>query len=217
MSRPRACGDDCLSIEIAKSSKRASVAQYLRETGAWLECVEGMRSVVVKFDAATVDGRAAESLLRNQLLSAPMGKRKELSAIEIPVCYGGEHGPEFDSICEILGITGNELVEIHTSRRHRVKLIGFTPGFAYVSGLNDDLNVPGLSEPRQRVEAGSIGVAAGLTGMYSLAGPGGWPLVGRTPLALFSADDEQPFLLRTGMVIRFVSIDDKTYRRMLAP
>ncbi len=211
------CGDDCLSIDIAHPLKRASVARYLRDTEAWLECVEGMRCVVVRFDAANVERRAAEALLSKQLASSTSRERLASSTIEIPVCYGGDYGPEFDSVCEILGLASDELIEIHTSTEHRVDLIGFTPGFAYLSGLDDDLNVPRLAEPRQRVEAGSIGIAAGLTGVYALAGPGGWPLLGRTPLVLFEPDESQPFLLHTGTHVRFTAIDDTTYRRMVVP
>jgi KipI family sensor histidine kinase inhibitor len=210
------CGDDCFSVDIAHPLKRASVAQYLRGTETWLECVEGMRCVVVRFDAANVERRAAEVLLSRQLASSTARVRLASSAIEIPVCYGGDYGPEFNSICEMLGLASDELIEIHTSMEHRVDLIGFTPGFAYLSGADDDLNVPRLGEPRQRVEAGSIGIAAGLTGVYALAGPGGWPLLGRTPLALFAPDESQPFLLRTGTHVRFTAIDDVTYRRMVA-
>ena len=213
----RVCGDDCISIEIAEPSKRAAVARSLRGSGAWLDCVEGMRCVIVRFDAAKVGLRAAEVLLGKQLAATPSRERLESTVIDIPVCYGGDYGPEFNSICEMFGLTSDELIAIHTSKEHRVDLIGFTPGFAYVSGLDDDLNVPRLSEPRQRVEAGSIGIAAGLTGVYALAGPGGWPLLGRTPLRLFEPDDSQPFLLQTGTHIRFTAIDDITYRRMLLP
>ncbi|MGI9273077.1 MAG: 5-oxoprolinase subunit PxpB [Woeseiaceae bacterium] len=211
------CGDDCFSIDIVHPLKRASVAQYLRDTNSWLECVEGMRCVVVKFDAASVDWHAAEELLSNQLASSTARARLSESVIEIPVCYGGDYGPEFESICEMFGLTGDELIDIHTSKEHRVDLIGFTPGFAYLSGLDEDLHVPRLSDPRQRVEAGSIGIAAGLTGVYALAGPGGWPLLGRTPLALFEPDEPQPFLLQTGTHVRFSAIDDITFRRMVAP
>ena len=112
---------------------------------------------------------------------------------------------------------GDELIAVHTSLEHRVDLIGFTPGFAYVSGLDEHLNVPRLSDPRQHVAAGSIGIAAGLTGLYALAGPGGWPLLGQTPVALYDPDRDEPFLLQIGMRVRFKAIDDIDYRRMLAP
>ena len=103
---------------------------------------------------------------------------------------------------------------MHTLHRYVGEMIGFTPGFAYVSGLQDDLRVPRLSEPRQRVEPGSVGVAGGLTGLYALPGPGGWPLIGRTPLPLFRAGDQQPMLLKSGARIRFVAIDAEAFAEL---
>ena len=175
-----------------------------------------MHSVIVQFDSSDLTHDAAMSQINEQLLSVPTLDTTTLPSIEIPVCYGGEFGPELESICEMLSLTQDELVAMHTSRQHIVELIGFTPGFAYVAGLSDDVNVPRLTEPRQRVEPGSVGIAGGLTGLYALAGPGGWPLIGRTPVALFRPDQAQPLLLSGGTRIRFVAIDEKTFQQMVA-
>ena len=209
------CGDDTLSVAIDDSIRRHYVAEHLRSTGAWLECVVGMQSVVVRFDSATVSVDAAQQQLREQLGAVLQnGTDSESTLIEIPVCYGQEYGPDLDSVCQMLGITVDELIELHTSVEYRIDMLGFTPGFAYVGGLSAELNVPRLAEPRQRVEAGSIGITDELTGLYALRGPGGWPLVGRTPMPLFDARSDQPFLLQAGMRVRFTAIDDKEYRRM---
>lgn len=216
MLRSEQCSDDTLRIDIDDSSERAAVAQYLRSFGTWIECIEGMRNVIVQFDSADLTHAAASSRLNEQLLSAPSGDTSALPKIEIPVCYGGAFGPELDSICEMLGLSHDALIEMHTSRQHVVELIGFTPGFAYVAGLNEDAMVPRLTEPRQRVEPGSVGIAGGLTGLYALAGPGGWPLIGRTPVALFRPDQAQPLLLSGGTRVRFVAIDEKTFQKMVA-
>ena len=116
----------------------------------------------------------------------------------------------------LLGTTTAWFLNKHGFDVTIVELIGFTPGFAYVAGLNEDVNVPRLTEARQRVEPGSVGIAGGLTGLYALAGPGGWPLIGRTPVALFRPDQAQPLLLSGGMRVRFVAIDEKTYQQMVA-
>jgi inhibitor of KinA len=175
-----------------------------------------MRSVVVQFDPSSLSHVAAMLEFKEQLASVPAAASIPSRTVEVPVCYGGEFGPELASIAEMLDVDEASVVELHTSREHVVELIGFTPGFAYVSGLQDDMKVPRLTEPRQRVEPGSVGVAGGLTGLYALAGPGGWPLIGRTPLALFRADETQPMLLRSGTRIRFVAIDEATYTQMVA-
>lgn len=218
MLAPEYCSDDTLRIALDDSHgchDRAAIAEHLRGSGAWLECIEGMRSVVVQFDPSSLSHVAAMLELKEQLASVPAVDSTESRTVEIPVCYGGEFGPELPSIAEMLGIDEAAVVDLHTSRDHVVELIGFTPGFAYVSGLQDDIKVPRLTEPRRRVEPGSVGIAGGLTGLYALAGPGGWPLIGRTPRALFLADESRPMLLQSGTRVRFVAIDEKTYAQML--
>lgn len=219
MLSPEYCSDDTLRVALDDGydcHDRAALAEHLRSSDQWIECVEGMRSVVVQFDAASLTHVAAMLRLKEQLASIPPNDLSPAHTVEIPVCYGGEFGPELPSIAEMLGIDEAAVVDLHTSRDHVVELIGFTPGFAYVSGLQDDIKVPRLTEPRQRVEPGSVGVAGGLTGLYALPGPGGWPLIGRTPYPLFQADEKQPMALRSGTRLRFVAIDRNTYQQMLA-
>ncbi|MGI9200625.1 MAG: 5-oxoprolinase subunit PxpB [Woeseiaceae bacterium] len=217
MLSPEYCSDDTLRVALDDRHNRSAIAEHLRSSAVWVDCVEGMRSVVVQFDPSSISHVAAMLELKEQLASVPATTSTPSRTVEVPVCYGGEYGPELASIAEMLGVDEASVVELHTSREHVVELIGFTPGFAYVSGLQEDIKVPRLTEPRQRVEPGSVGVAGGLTGMYALAGPGGWPLIGRTPLALFRADETQPMLLSSGTRIRFVAIDEKTFSQMVAP
>jgi len=213
---PEYCSDDTLRVALDDRHDRSAIAEHLRNSGVWVDCVEGMRSVVVQFDPSSLSHVAAMLELKEQLASVPAATSTQSRSVEVPVCYGGEFGPELSSIAEMLDVDEASVIKLHTSREHVVELIGFTPGFAYVSGLQDDIKVPRLTEPRQRVEPGSVGIAGGLTGLYALAGPGGWPLIGRTPLALFRADETQPMLLRSGTRIRFVAIDEKTYAQMVA-
>jgi KipI family sensor histidine kinase inhibitor len=213
----KVCGDDLLSVAIDSRGKRAAIAQQLRDSGAWLECVEGMACIVLQFDSTTISIADAEQRLLTQLQASAKRKPENTGRIEIPVCYGGEFGPEFDSICEMMGVTADELIRIHTDRDYRIVLIGFTPGFAYLAGAHDELQIPRLTDPRQHVAAGSIGIAAGLTGVYATAGPGGWPLLGRTPITLLNADAQQPFVLRVGMRVRFSAIDADMFARLAAP
>lgn len=217
MLSPEYCSDDTLRVALDDRHNRSAIAEHLRSSAVWIDCVEGMRSVVVQFDPSLLSHVAAILELKEQLASVPAATSTPSRTVEVPVCYGGEYGPELASIAEMLGVNEASVVELHTSRDHVVELIGFTPGFAYVSGLQEDIKVPRLTEPRQRVEPGSVGVAGGLTGLYALAGPGGWPLIGRTPLALFRTDEAQPMLLSSGTRIRFVAIDEKTYAQMVAP
>lgn len=216
MQHPEYCSDDTLRIETGDRRERSAIAEHVRSFGCWVECVEGMKSVVVQFDASNLTHVAAMSLLKEQISTVPFGDAGPSRTVEIPVCYGGDFGPELGSIAEMIGVDEEAVITMHTAREHAVELIGFTPGFAYVSGLNNDINVPRLSEPRQRVEPGSVGVAGGLTGLYALPGPGGWPLIGRTPKVLFKADESQPMALQSGTRIKFVAIDERTYAQMAA-
>jgi KipI family sensor histidine kinase inhibitor len=127
--------------------------------------------------------------------------------MEIPVVYGGEYGPDLDALCSATGLGVAELIQLHAGSVYTVDMIGFTPGFAFIGGLDECFRVPRRTEPRQRVAAGSVGIADGRTGLYAMASPGGWNIIGRTPYQLFNAAAENPFVLRAGMQVRFKAID----------
>ena len=200
------CVDDLLSFAVETPSDAQAASKILRSTGQWLEVVPGMASVVVRFDAAILDQATAERLLRNALADGIPPLEASGTVIEIPVVYGGASGPDLDDLCERLGLTEDEIIALHTGREYRVELTGFTPGFAFVGGLDERLQVPRREEPRQRVAAGSIGIADAYTGLYALASPGGWTLIGRTPFPLFDADGAEPFVLKAGMPVRFRAV-----------
>ena len=199
-------GDDLLSIVVDGPQAAQALAAHLRSMRRWREVVPGIDSVVVQFDAASVDIDAAERLLRDALSAevAPLEVPSQL--VEIPVVYGGDVGPDLDELCEELGLSRDEFVELHTSAEYSVDMVGFTPGFVFIGGLDARLQVPRRREPRQRVAAGSIGIADGRTGIYALASPGGWTIVGRTSYALFDAHADEPFLIRAGTRIRFRAV-----------
>lgn len=123
--------------------------------------------------------------------------------VEIPVCYGGEFGPDLDVVASHNRLTPDEVVEIHSSALYLVYLIGFAPGFPYLGGLSARIATPRRVSPRLRIPAGSVGIAGTQTGIYPLATPGGWQLIGRTPFELFRPDQTPPSLLRAGDQVRF--------------
>lgn len=206
----RGGGDDLLCIDRAGPAACQDLAEQLRNSGDWLECVAGIDSVVVQYDTTTLDVETARQRIEEELrLPSAAPDLTQEPLLEVPVFYGGEFGPDLEDVCEQVGLTQDELIELHTGREYRVDMLGFTPGFAYVGNLDDRLNVPRLREPRVRVAAGSIGIADGHTGIYALSGPGGWQLIGRTALALFEPQSETPFVLRAGMRVRFTAIDQQ--------
>lgn len=198
--------DDLLSLSADSPPEAQALAVHLRGDDAWLEVVAGIDSVVVRFDACVLDADAAQQRIEDLLVSGipPLPRQKGL--LEIPVVYGGEYGPDLEDLCGELGMSIDEFITIHTGAEYSVDMVGFTPGFAFVGGLDRRLRVPRRDEPRQRVAAGSVGIADGRTGLYALASPGGWTLVGRTPYKLFDATAVDPFAVHAGMRIRFVAM-----------
>jgi KipI family sensor histidine kinase inhibitor len=202
----RSCGDDLLSIAVADPAKCQVLAKRIRKGGNWLECVAGIDSVVVQFDTTNIELSDARRRLE-QLTGSPIVE-SDMSGdlLELPVCYGDEFGPDLEAVSESLGLSPDDLINRHSGQEYRVDMLGFTPGFAYVGGLDDALNVPRLPQPRLRVAAGSIGIADGRTGVYALPGPGGWRVIGRTPCALFDPSSEQPFQLLPNARVLFRAI-----------
>ncbi len=142
---------------------------------------------------------------------------KERAKIRIPVCYGGEYGPDLQEVADYHHMTPEEVVKIHTGGDYLVYMIGFAPGFPYVGGLPPEIATPRKKTPRLAIPAGSVGIAGSQTGAYPLETPGGWQLIGRTPLALFRPWDlEHPSLLQAGDRLEFYSITPKEYEAMAA-
>jgi inhibitor of KinA len=131
--------------------------------------------------------------------------------VEIPVCYGGELGPDLEALAEQCGLSPAEVVRRHSKAEYRVHAIGFAPGFAYLAGLPEKLHTPRRATPREAVPAGSVGIGGAQTGVYPLVTPGGWNIIGRTPLALFRLKDPHPSLLRMGDRVAFKPITAKEF------
>jgi len=200
------CGDDLFSITTGSPRDAQALANQLRESGDWLEVIPGIGSVVLQFDAATYDGDDVRQTIESVLAAGIEPLQISQSLVEIPVVYGGEYGPDLSALCESTGMSADDVIALHTGCEYTVDMIGFTPGFAFIGGLDERLHVPRRKEPRQRVEAGSVGIADGRTGLYAMASPGGWTLIGRTPYRLFDSHAEPPFVLGAGMRVRFKAI-----------
>jgi len=184
----------------------------LRAGGGW----EG----VVRREGAELNAMRDVTALRTSPLANPFlqaGEEARSSAanvIEIPVLYGGEHGPDLESSAAELGLSPQALIERHAAGDYTVAMIGFAPGFPYLSGLDPALALPRLATPRTSVAAGSVAIGGAQTGIYPRESPGGWRLLGRTPWVLFDPRHEPPARLQPGDRVRFVAIDADEFARL---
>ncbi|WP_255547598.1 5-oxoprolinase subunit PxpB [Mucilaginibacter sp. dw_454] len=148
-----------------------------------------------------------------QRLNQHQKELKETTAtrIAIPVCYGSDYGPDLQEVADLHRLSIEEVIEIHSQAVYKVYMIGFVPGFAYLGGLDERLETPRKSSPRKKVPAGSVGIAGMQTGIYPMQTPGGWQLIGRTPVKLFDVNRAQPSLLKAGDEIMFTPITEKEF------
>ena len=183
-----------------------------------IEYVPAYTTVTVFYDAvraARGSRTSAYELVHAALVEALGTPRSVVAAdartVDIPCCYGGDFGPDLGAVAEHAGLTPDEVVATHVGAEYLVYMIGFAPGFPYLGGLSPRIATPRRASPRITVPAGSVGIAGEQTGVYPLSTPGGWQLIGRTPLALFRPFDDPPTLLRLGDRVRFVSITAEQY------
>lgn len=131
--------------------------------------------------------------------------------IEIPVLYGGAYGPDLEYVARYNDHTPESIVKLHSEKEYLVYMIGFTPGFPYLGEINQQISTPRKAQPRSNIAAGSVGIAGEQTGIYSIDSPGGWQVIGKTPLQLFKPQSKQPTLLQSGDIIRFVPINEDEF------
>jgi len=179
-------------------------ANPLRGVREW---VPAYSSVLVIFDPLLVEISKVKSWLKDcleNISDIDAGKTRKLI---IPVHYGGENGPDLAYVASYNHLSPGEVVRRHTAQTYHVGMMGFTPGFAYLLGLDPSLATPRLKSPRTLVPAGSVGIAGGQTGIYPLESPGGWQLIGRTEMALFDPDHPPYFLLSPGDEVQFQAVN----------
>jgi inhibitor of KinA len=172
------------------------------------------RSLLIKFDALKLRHSELEEILRGYLERMKKVELPEPRVVEIPVCYGGEYGPDLKDVAELHGMTEASAIELHSSRTYLVYFLGFAPGFAYLGDVPEELATPRLATPRRSVPTGSVGIAGRQTGVYPISTPGGWRLLGRTPLAMFRPEKAEMSLLRIGDRVRFVPISREDFANL---
>ncbi len=206
MNAVRPFGEAAFLVDTADAPAAQALAATLRRVTlpGLTAVVPGRRSVLVEVDplAADVDV-VADALAR--LEASPIPEAGRLRTI--PVAYGGEYGPDLEGVAEAAGLTAGEVIELHVTTELHVLFGGFAPGFAYLGEVAPALHVGRLPTPRTVTPAGSVALADGMSGIYPAALPGGWRVIGRTPLAMFDPRREPPAYLVPGDRVRFVAID----------
>ena len=204
-------------LDVETSSRVIAMAEAVRRgVGAVLrDVVVGYHTLTVYFDPLSVDGLWLEGELATIAADPAPLPAIPGATIEVPVCYGGELGPDLGSVASLAGCTEADVIELHRSRDYRVFMVGFVPGFAYMGPVEPRLSLPRRATPRTRVPAGSLGLAAGQTGIYPMETPGGWHLIGRTPVKPFDERRAEPVLFRPGDRVRFTPIGREDFDRSL--
>ena len=173
-----------------------------------IELVPTYRSLMLHYDPFLT----RPDTLQQAILSLDVGDSSEATGqrtVEIPTLYGGEYGPDIGFVAENAGMSESEVIEIHSGTDYLVYAMGFSPGFPYLGGLDPRLNTPRLTTPRTLIPGGSVGIAETQTGAYPVASPGGWQLIGRTPLKLFDPDADPPAVINAGDRVRFKPLEDE--------
>jgi KipI family sensor histidine kinase inhibitor len=213
-------GEACLvvefsdAIEMAANVRLRGLSRVMsgEKISGLLECVPTYRSLAIHYDPIKLPRRALVEIVRSKLAESGAEAESFGRIVVLPVAYGGRHGPDMSRVSAHSGLDEEEIVRRHTARDYYCHMLGFTPGFGYLGGMDDSLATPRLENPRAMILAGSVGIAGFQTGAYSVDGPGGWNLIGRTPLLLFNPlDEKNPTLIEAGDWVRFTRISDVEY------
>lgn len=212
-------GDSALNLEFAHViSPETSAKIRLAAENLSADPIEGITELVPTFCSLMVYYNPLiitfDELSRR--LSGKLGRIGEVDLgirkiVQIPVCYGGDFGPDLAAVAAHADMTEAEVVTVHSAHDYLIDMLGFLPGFAYLGGLDARLHTPRLAIPRTRIEPGSVGIGGEQTGIYPLASPGGWQIIGRTPIKPYDPDREDPILYAAGEYLRFVPITADEY------
>ena len=197
------------TIACAQSIQAAAVAGVR-------DVVPTYRSVAVYFDPLRTDTDALLERITHEAETAGPGALVAGEPLRIPVCYGGDLGPDLPQVAAFAKLSADEVVQRHASATYRVFMLGFVPGFAYLGMVDPEIAMPRRATPRVRVPAGSVGIAGVQTGIYPAETPGGWQLIGQTPMRPFDPRRDDPFLMKAGDAVQFYAIERAEFDRLKA-
>ncbi|MFD6210925.1 5-oxoprolinase subunit PxpB [Peribacillus sp. NPDC060253] len=195
----------------------------------FIECVPAFTNLTVFYDPLVIyknqkqsNGmedispyEVVRSILDMKLQGIQEGKKLTHRTVSIPVCYGGEYGPDLEYVARYNNLTTDEVIHIHSTGEYLAYMIGFAPGFPFLGGLSEEIATPRRSSPRMTIPTGAVGIAGMQTGVYPISTPGGWQLIGQTPTKLFLPNVNPPSLLQAGDIVKFHPISNQEYEEMV--
>ena len=187
------CGEGALTVHLGDGIDPAINRRVTALQGAIgsaglrgiTDLIPAYADLTVCYDCTVISAKALQRQLRRLLDSLSVAGQDRRGVFQLPVCYGGDYGPDLDFVCHHSGLSAQEVIELHSAPDYLIYMLGFLPGFAYLGGLDPRLHTPRLDSPRTCIPAGSVGIGGAQTGVYPLASPGGWQLLGRTPVSVF--------------------------------
>ncbi len=215
-------GDSALLIEFGKeinletNRKITALVQLMREQHieGIVDVIPAFCSLLINYDPRVLSYEELKERMEHLLKMETKTEATRKRIFEIPVCYGGEYGPDIENIAEHAGLSVEEVIKIHSSKDYLIYMLGFLPGFTYLGGLDERIYTPRLASPRLKIRAGSVGIGGSQTGIYPLDSPGGWQLMGLTPVRTYDPERQTPILVEAGDYIRFIPIDEEEFLRI---
>lgn len=213
------CGEGALTVHLGDGIDPAINRRVTALQGAIgsaglrgiTDLIPAYADLTVCYDCTAISAKALQRQLRRLLDSLSVAEQDRRRVFRLPVCYGGDYGPDLDFVCHHSGLSAQEVIALHSAPDYLIYMLGFLPGFAYLGGLDDRIKTPRLQNPRTKIHAGAVGIGGEQTGIYPLSSPGGWRLIGTTPVKPYDPERDEPILYSAGDYIRFVPIDKETF------
>jgi len=213
------CGDSAVTVEFSKEINEET-NRKIRFLATEIErkAIRGVHesvptfcSITVYFDPLVISGKKLQKKILNIIHAYKEGSAQKRRVFLIPVCYEGDYAPDMEDVCLLTGLTREEVIQIHSSTDYLIYMLGFLPGFPYLGGMYPRIEAPRLDSPRTTIPEGAVGIGGKQTGIYPLASPGGWRLIGRTPVKVYDPDRENPIVYKAGDYIRFIPISAEEF------
>jgi len=212
-------GDGALTVQFQKEISKevnasvTALASLVQDEGieGVVELIPTFTSLTVLYDCTVIKSKNLKKKLDALISKITIGGKSAVKVWDIPVCYDDEFALDIENVCSHTGLSKEEIVNIHTSKPYLIYMLGFLPGFAYLGGMDERLFTPRLQNPRLEIFKGAVGIGGEQTGIYPIASPGGWQLIGKTPVSVYDPDAEKPILYDAGDYIQFVSVSKTEY------